>query len=123
MGVFSGIAILKSVEGNIVRVPGSRLSLADQEVLIDWLEFERQMPSVILTKVDHDILKAGLRQRELTKLGYRVWKSSKFSTQAHLSGFSNGIAYLKAPNGKILKVPYSDLSPDDQAFIDNWKKR
>jgi hypothetical protein len=37
--------------------------------------------------------------------------------------FTNGIAVLKKSDGETVKVPYAKLSPADQKFLDDWKKR
>jgi len=54
---------------------------------------------------------------------YRKWVSGNFSTQARLITMVNGVVYLRKPDGTTAKVPYHALSPADQRFLDDWKKR
>ena len=53
----------------------------------------------------------------------RKWTSGNYSTQARLVTFADGIAVLKKSDGKIVRVPYVVLSPADQQYLDDWKKR
>ncbi len=54
---------------------------------------------------------------------YRKWTSGNYSIRARLITLVDGVAFLKKPDGKTIKVPYSKLSPADQKFLDDWKKR
>lgn len=54
---------------------------------------------------------------------YRKWTSGNYSTRARLITLVGGIAFLKKPDGKTIKVPYDKLSPADQKFLDDWRKR
>ena len=53
----------------------------------------------------------------------RKWTSGKYSTQARLITVVDGIVFLKKPDGKTIKVPCAKLSPADQKFLDDLKKR
>ena len=54
---------------------------------------------------------------------YRKWTSGNYSTEARLITLAGDIASLRKPDGRTIKVPYSKLSPADQKFLDDWKKR
>jgi hypothetical protein len=54
---------------------------------------------------------------------HRRWTSGNYSTQARLVTFADGIAVLKKSDGETVRVPYAVLSPADQQFLDDWKRR
>jgi len=54
---------------------------------------------------------------------YRKWTSGNYSARARLITLVDGIVFLKRADGKTIKVPYSKLSPADQKYLDDWKKR
>ena len=53
----------------------------------------------------------------------RKWTSGNYSTLARLVTFADGIAVLEKPDGKTVRVPYAVLSPADQQYLDDWKRR
>ena len=59
----------------------------------------------------------------ISEVAFRKWTSGKYSTQARLIAFADGIAVLEKSDGKTGRVPYAKLSPADQKFVDEWKKR
>jgi hypothetical protein len=54
---------------------------------------------------------------------HRRWTSGGYSTQARLVTFADGIVVLEKSDGKTVSVPYAVLSPADQQFLDEWKRR
>jgi len=54
---------------------------------------------------------------------HRRWTSGNYSTQARLVTFADGIVVLEKSDGKTVSVPYAVLSPADQQFLDDWKRR
>ena len=54
---------------------------------------------------------------------HRKWTSGNYSTQARLVSFADGIAVLKKSDGETVRVPYTVLSPADQQYLDDWRKR
>ena len=51
----------------------------------------------------------------------RTWtsKTGKFTIQAELLSFAQGVVSLRRADGKTIKVPLAKLSKDDQNFVTN----
>ena len=51
----------------------------------------------------------------------RTWtsKTGKFTIQAELLSFAQGVVHLRRADGKTIKVPLAKLSKDDQNFVTN----
>ncbi|HMO85935.1 MAG TPA: SHD1 domain-containing protein, partial [Lacipirellulaceae bacterium] len=56
--------------------------------------------------------------------GFRTWTSAngKFSADAKLVSFANGIVTIENRDGKQIKVAQDKLSGADREFIDKWRR-
>jgi hypothetical protein len=69
----------------------------------------------------NEIHENAMRSSKATEL-FRQWTSStgRFSTEAKISGFTNGIVTLENREGKKIKVSEDKLSKADREFVEKW---